>query len=70
VGVYQGLWTVVGFFLGLILPHYQIVAMTAVGGILLMGIALRLMKIKMVPVATMLPALFLAPLVAWLFNSI
>ena len=70
VGVYQGLWTVIGFFLGLVLPHYQIVAMTAVGGILLMGISLRLMKVKMVPVATMLPGLFMAPLVALIFHSI
>lgn len=70
VGIYQGLWTVVGFFLGLVLPHYQIVAMTAVGGVLLMGISLRLMKVKMVPVATMLPSLFLAPLVAFVFHTI
>jgi uncharacterized membrane protein YqgA involved in biofilm formation len=70
VGIYQGLWTVVGFFLGLVLPHYAIVAMTALGGILLMGIALRIMKVKMVPVATMLPGLFLAPIFAILLHAL
>jgi uncharacterized membrane protein YqgA involved in biofilm formation len=38
--------------------------MTATGGVLLLGIALRLTKIKMVPVGNVLPAIFLAPLFA------
>ena len=70
LGIYQGLWTVIGFWLGSALPHYQILAMNSVGGILLVGIGLRLTKIKEVPVATMLPALFLAPLTALLFHLI
>jgi len=64
VGIYQFAWTGVGFGLGAILPEYQILAMTATGGILLLGISLRMLKIKMVPVGNLLPALFLAPLIA------
>lgn len=38
-----------------------ILAITAVGGIILLGVALRLMEIKPVRVASFLPALLLAP---------
>lgn len=64
VGIYQFAWTAVGFLLGAILPDYQILAMTATGGILLLGISLRMLKIKQVPVGNLLPALFLAPVIA------
>ncbi len=68
VGIYQGIWTVIGIFLGKALPHYQILAMNTVGGLLLITIGLRLTKIRQVSVATMMPALFLAPLIAYLFS--
>jgi uncharacterized membrane protein YqgA involved in biofilm formation len=64
VGIYQFAWTGVGLFLGTVLPEYQILAMTATGGILLLGISLRVMKIKQVAVGNLLPALFLAPIIA------
>lgn len=69
VGIYQGLWTVVGLLLGNIMSDYQVDAMTIVGGLLLLGIGLRLLKIKNLPVGNLLPALFLAPLTALLFHS-
>jgi len=68
VGIYQFAWTGVGLFLGAVLPEYQVLAMTATGGILLLGISLRLLKIKQVPVGNLLPALFVAPLVAGLLH--
>lgn len=64
VGVYQFAWTAVGLFLGAILTNYQVAAMTAVGGILLIGISLRLLRIKQIAVGNLLPALALAPLFA------
>lgn len=64
VGIYQLIWTAVGLFLGSILADYQISAMTAVGGVLLIGIALRLLRIKQIAVGNLLPALALAPLLA------
>ena len=64
VGIYQSAWTGVGFVLGAVLPEYQILAMTVTGGILLLGISLRMLKIKQVPVGNLLPALFLAPIIA------
>lgn len=50
VGIYQFSWTGVGLLLGSILPSFQILAMTATGGILLLGISFKLLKIKEVPV--------------------
>jgi uncharacterized membrane protein YqgA involved in biofilm formation len=64
VAVYQGFWTVIGFASGSILSQYQIDAMTVCGGLMLVGIALRLLDIKRIAVANLLPALVIAPLLA------
>ncbi|MFM8922095.1 MAG: DUF554 domain-containing protein [Candidatus Nanopelagicaceae bacterium] len=69
VAIYQGLWTAIGFFLGNVMQPYQVDAMTITGGLLLLGIAFRLLKIKNIAIGNLLPALFLAPVVALLFNS-
>jgi uncharacterized membrane protein YqgA involved in biofilm formation len=70
VGIYQFLWTGIGLFLGAILATYQILAMTAVGGVLLLGIALRMLKIKQIAVGNLLPAIAIAPVLALLAKSI
>ena len=62
VGVYQGLWTFIGSAAGSVMPSYQISAMTAVGGLMLAGIAFRLLKIRQLPIGDLLPALVFAPL--------
>ena len=62
VAVIQGSLTVVGFLLGSIMPEAQIAALTATGGLILVGIALRLLQIRNLPVGDMLPALVVAPL--------
>jgi uncharacterized membrane protein YqgA involved in biofilm formation len=62
VGIYQGAWTLVGLGLGNILAGYQIDAMTIVGGLMLVSIGLRLLKIKDIAVGNLLPALFIAPI--------
>jgi len=61
VGIYQGAWTLVGLGLGNILEGYQIDAMTIVGGLMLVCIGMRLLKIKDIAVGNLLPALFIAP---------
>ena len=68
VGIYQAAWTLIGFLLGNILAPYQVDAMTITGGLMLLAIGLRLLKIKAVQVGNLLPALFLAPLIAQLFH--
>jgi uncharacterized membrane protein YqgA involved in biofilm formation len=43
-------------------------ALGAAGGILLLGIALRLLELKKVRAANLLPAVVLAPLFVWLWG--
>jgi len=65
VGIYQAFWTVIGVGLGSILTGYQIDAMTATGGVMLICIGLKLLKIRDIAVGNLLPALAVAPILAW-----
>ena len=69
VGIYQGAWTLVGLFLGSVLQPYQIDAMTICGGLMLVGIGLRLLDIKKIAVANLLPALIIAPAIATVLHQ-
>jgi len=69
VGIYQGLWTLIGFALGSILLQYQIDAMTIVGGLMLLSIGLRLLRIREIAVGNLLPALAIAPLFVYGLNT-
>lgn len=62
VGIWQGLLTVLAFGLGSVMSGAAIAALTATGGVLLLGVGLRLLNLRAVAVADMLPALILAPL--------
>jgi uncharacterized protein len=68
--VVQGGLTVVGVLLGDVLPAAHVAALTAVGGLLLVGVALRLLRIREIPVADLLPALIAAPVLTQLAASI
>lgn len=61
VGLYQGALTVLGALLGRLLPPEGLAAVTATGGVLLLGVGLRLLAVKAVPVGDLLPALLVAP---------
>jgi len=69
LGIYQGAWTIIGWVAGNVLEQYQIDAMTICGGLMLVGIGLRLLDIKKIAVANLLPALFLAPIIATVVHS-
>jgi uncharacterized membrane protein YqgA involved in biofilm formation len=66
VAVVQGLLTLLGVVLGSMLPEAHIAALTATGGLLLVGISLRLLRIREIPVGDLLPALIVAPLLTQL----
>ena len=66
VAVVQGVLTLVGFLVGDVLPGPHLDAITATGGLLLLGVGLRLLRIKLVPVGNLLPALVVAPLLVGL----
>lgn len=70
VGLVQGLLTLVGVLLGAVLPGAHIAALTGTGGLLLVGIGLRLLRVRDVPVGNMLPALLFAPLLTELVSAL
>ena len=59
--VIQGSLTALGAALGDFLPGAELAALTTTGGLLLVGVALRLLELKQVKVADLLPALLVAP---------
>jgi uncharacterized membrane protein YqgA involved in biofilm formation len=68
--VVQGSLTILGALLGDLLPAAHIAALTATGGLLLVGVGLRLLRIRAVPVADLLPALVVAPLLVALVVAV
>ncbi len=63
VGLWQGLLTILSASVGDVLSQAAVASITATGGILLLGTGLRVLKIRMVSVADLLPALIFAPLI-------
>lgn len=70
VGVWQGLLTLLGALLGSFMSAALIASLTATGGVLLLGVGLRLLNIRQVPVGDLLPALVVAPLLTALVASL
>ena len=63
VGLWQGLLTILAASVGAQMSAAVVASVTATGGILLIGTGLRLLQIRMVSVADLLPALLFAPLI-------
>ena len=70
VGIWQGLITVLAFSVGAVVSAPIISALTATGGVLLLGVGLRLLQLRQVAVGNMLPALIVAPLITLLLMVI
>ena len=68
VGIYQGAWTILGVVAGGVLPPAEIAAMTVVGGLLLIGVSIRLLRLRDLPVADLLPAVVVAPILTALIT--
>jgi len=60
--VVQGTITALGAVLGDVLSEAGLAAVTATGGLMLVGVALRLLRIREIAVADLLPGLVVAPL--------
>ncbi len=69
VGIWQGVLTLAAFALGSVLPGASIATLTATGGVLLLGVGLRLLNLRAVSVADMLPALVVAPILTTVVAS-
>jgi uncharacterized membrane protein YqgA involved in biofilm formation len=68
--VVQGSLTLLGAGLGDVLPDPHLAALTTTGGLMLVGVALRLLRLKPLPVGDLLPALLMAPLITQLVIAI
>jgi uncharacterized protein len=70
VGIWQGLLTLGAIGAGSLMSAAVVASITATGGILLLGTGLRLLQIRMVSVADLLPALIVAPLLTVLVDAL
>ncbi|MFV0452673.1 MAG: DUF554 domain-containing protein [Propioniciclava sp.] len=61
VGIVQGSLTVSAHLAGTLISDAQIEALTATGGVMLIALGLRLLRIRQIPVGDLLPALIVAP---------
>ena len=67
IAVVQGALTLGAGAADSVLTARMVTEMTAAGGVMILGIGLRLLDVKQVPVASLLPALVLAPVLVALF---
>jgi len=70
VGVWQGALTILAVVVGSFLSTALIASVTATGGVLLLGVGLRLLNIRQVAVGDLLPALLVAPLLTLLVSAL
>ncbi len=65
--IYQGGITLLAMWLGNFFPAIMITELSAVGGILLLGLGIDILGIKKIKVINMLPALVVIVVLIWLF---
>lgn len=68
--IYQGGITLLAMGFGEFIPHIYIAEMSAVGGILLIGLGITILDIKKIKVMNMLPALIMIVILIWLLPEI
>ncbi len=68
--LFQGSLSLMGSFVGLTLPTAIVSDLTGAGGVILLGLALDLLRIKEVRVTNMLPALITVPVISALLPTL
>ena len=66
--LYQGGISLLAVQMQAVLSDALIAEMSAVGGVLLIGIAINLLEIKQLKLANILPAIFIAPIIIIITN--
>lgn len=69
VVVFQGSLSILAHFFATAIPDLSLQLMNVVGGVVMLATAVVLLDIKKIPVADMLPGIFLPPLVVWFVES-
>ena len=71
IGAYQGSLTLLAAQAQAVLSEAMVAELAAAGGVILIGIAISsLLEIRKIRSANLLPALLVAPIVAWIFASL
>ncbi len=70
VVVFQGGLALLASRVAASIPELSIQLMNVVGGVVLLATALMILEIRKIPVANMLPAIFLPPLAVWIVERI
>ncbi len=70
VGLWQGLLTILAATLGAVMSNAAIASLTATGGVLLLGVGLRIMNVRAIAVGDLLPSLIAAPLLTVLVGRL
>lgn len=70
VGIIQGIFTLLGVAVGAVVAASAIASITATGGILLIGVGLRLMRVTNLAVGDLLPALIVAPILTLIVTAL
>ena len=66
---FQGGLSIAAHFFASGLPDLSVQLMNVVGGLVLLATAMMILEIKKIPVANMLPGIFLPPLAVWLVEA-
>lgn len=67
--VVQGTLTLGAGWIGAVLTEGMKNVMFATGGLMMLGLGIRLLNLRQVPVANFLPALIVAPILVWIVNQ-
>ena len=70
VGIVQGIFTLIGVGVGAVVAASVIASITATGGILLIGVGLRLLRVTNLAVGDLLPALIVAPILTLIVSML
>jgi len=67
---FQGGLSIMAHFFAAGLPDLSVQLMNVVGGMVLLATAMMILEIKKIPVANLLPGIFLPPLAVWLVEAV
>ena len=68
--IFQGGLTLLAMYLGSFFPELYITEISAVGGVILLGLGLNLLEITKIKIINLLPALLFTPLILWFWGFI
>jgi len=68
--IFQGGLTLLAMYLGSFFPELYITEISAVGGVILLGLGMNLLEITKIKIIDLLPALLFTPLILWFWGFI